>query len=195
MAAPDLTGYELIVGVTGGIAAYKTCTVVSRLVQQGAGVTVLMTEAALRFVGAQTFQALTGRQVHTSLWESESQHNPQHLRLGQGQDLMLIAPATANIIAKIAHGLADDLLSTTVVGADCPVVLAPAMNARMWANRVVQCNVQMLRDLGFSIIEPGTGWQACRAVGPGRMAEPEQIFDQICERLRSVPPRNPSAGK
>ena len=120
MAAPDLTGYEMIVGVTGGIAAYKTCTVVSHLVQQGAGVTVVMTEAALRFVGAQTFQALTGRQVHTSLWESESQHSPQHLRLGEGQDLMLIAPATANIMAKIAHGLADDLLSTTVVGPGAP---------------------------------------------------------------------------
>ncbi|UCG34184.1 MAG: hypothetical protein JSU68_06020 [Phycisphaerales bacterium] len=194
MAGPDLTGYETIVGVTGGIAAYKTCTVVSRLVQWGAGVTVVMTEASLRFVGAQTFQALTGRQVHTSLWESESQYSPRHLRLGEGQDLMLIAPATANIIAKIAHGLADDLLSTTVVGADCPVVLAPAMNARMWANRVVQHNVQALRDLGFGIIEPGTGWQACRAVGPGRMAEPEQILNQVAERLRSAPPRKQSAG-
>jgi phosphopantothenoylcysteine decarboxylase/phosphopantothenate--cysteine ligase len=131
--------------------------------------------------------------VYTSLWESESRYNPQHLRLGEGQDLMLIAPATANIIAKIAHGLADDLLSTAVVGADCPVVLAPAMNARMWANRVVQRNLQTLRDLSFRIIDPGTGWQACRAVGPGRMAEPEQILDQICERLRSAPPRKRSA--
>ena len=189
MSPPDLAGYEVTVGVTGGIAAYKTCTVVSRLVQQGAGVSVIMTESALHFVGAQTFQALTGRRVYTSLWESEDQYNPQHLRLGEGQDLMLIAPATANVIAKVVHGLADDLLSTAIVGADCPVVFAPAMNARMWANPVVQRNVDALRQLGYGIIEPGSGWQACRTVGYGRMAEPEQIIEQVMSRLQSAPPK------
>ena len=186
---PDLTGYEVIVGVCGGVAAYKTCTVVSALVQQGAGVSVVMTRAARKFVGPQTFQALSGRRVHTSLWEAESHYSPQHLRLGEGQDLMLIAPATASMIAKMAHGIADDLLSTTVVGADCPVMLAPAMNARMWGNSILQGNLQVLRKAGYVIIEPGTGWQACRAVGPGRMAEPEQILAEIKTRLQSAPPR------
>jgi phosphopantothenoylcysteine decarboxylase/phosphopantothenate--cysteine ligase len=185
----DLTGYEVIVGVCGGIAAYKTCAVVSRLVQAGAGVRVIMTKAARKFVGAQTLAALSGRRVHTSLWESQSHYSPQHIRLGEDQDLLLIAPATANIIAKIATGIADDLLSTTVVGADCPVMLAPAMNARMWNNPVVQRNVQTLRETDMTIIEPGTGWQACRSVGRGRMAEPEQILSVVEARLRSAPPR------
>ena len=189
MSAPDLAGYEVIVGVCGGVAAYKTCTVVSRLVQQGAGVSVLMTRAARKFVGAQTFQALSGRRVHISLWAGENHHSPQHLRLGEGQDLMVIAPATANIIAKIAQGIADDLLSTTVVGADCPVMLAPAMNTRMWNNPILQGNLQALRQAGYAVIEPGTGWQACRVVGPGRMAEPEQILAEIRARLKSAAPR------
>lgn len=185
----DLTGYQIIVGVSGGVAAYKTCAVVSALVQRGAGVRVIMTRAARRFVGVQTFAALSGRRVHTSMWQPEDTDTPQHLRLGENQDLMLIAPATANVIGKIANGIADDLLTTTVIAADCPVVLAPAMNARMWANPILQRNLQNLRQTAFGVIEPGTGWQACRTIGPGRMAEPEQILAEIESRLTKSPPR------
>ena len=192
MSEPDLAGYEVLVGVSGGIAAYKVCSVVSALVQRGAGVRVIMTRAARKFVGVQTFGGLTGRRVHTSMWEVEESDSPLHLRLGEEQDLFLIAPATANVIAKCASGIADDLLTTTVVGADCPVVIAPAMNARMWANRIVQRNLDTLRQIGFGVIEPGEGWQACRAVGPGRMAEPDAILAEITDRLSVKPPRRPA---
>ena len=192
MSETDLAGYEVLVGVSGGIAAYKVCSVVSALVQRGAGVRVMMTRSARKFVGVQTFQGLSGRRVHTSIWEAEESDSPQHLRLGEEQDLFLIAPATANVIAKCASGVADDLLTTTVVGADCPIVIAPAMNARMWANRIVQRNLDSLRRIGFGVIEPGVGWQACRAVGPGRMAEPDQILAEVADRLSSKPPRQPA---
>ncbi len=177
-----LRGNEVLVAVCGGIAAYKVCTVVSRLVQQGAGVTVMMTPSARRFVGEQTFAALSGRPVQTSLWEPPPAHVPPHLDLTESADLMLIAPATANIIGKLAGGIGDDLVSTTVLGAACPVVLAPAMNTRMWENPIVQQNLERLREADYRIIEPGTGWQACRTVGRGRMAEPEEILAEI-ERM------------
>lgn len=188
--ANDLGGYEVLIGVCGGIAAYKVCTVVSRLVQAGAGVTVAMSRAATRFIGVQTFQSLSGRRVHTSLWESADGNSPEHLRLGEDQDILVIAPATANIIAKMAHGIADDLISTVVVGADCPVMIAPAMNARMWANPIVQRNMEALRAAGTGVIEPGHGWQACRTIGAGRMAEPEDILQQIRSKLLASPPRS-----
>jgi phosphopantothenoylcysteine decarboxylase/phosphopantothenate--cysteine ligase len=181
----DLAGTEIVVAVCGGIAAYKVCTVVSRLVQRGAGVSVMMTGAARRFVGKQTFQALSGRSVQTSLWQPPPSHTPRHLDLTEAADLMLIAPATANTIGKIAAGVGDDLLSTTVLGAACPVVLAPAMNTRMWENPIVQRNVEALRELGYRFIEPGTGWQACRTTGTGRMAEPDDILAEIDRILSS----------
>ncbi len=189
----DLTGYEVLVGVCGGISAYKVCTVVSTLVQRGAGVTVAMTEAATKFVGPLTFQSLTARQVFTTLWSAEAYYDPQHIRLTEAADLFLIAPATANIIGKIACGIADDLLSTLVMTADCPVLLAPAMNTRMWQNPIVQANVTKLRGTGHPIIEPVSGWLACRTVGPGRMAEPQVILAEVIERLRAKPPKSKSA--
>jgi phosphopantothenoylcysteine decarboxylase/phosphopantothenate--cysteine ligase len=189
----DLTGYEVLVAVCGGIAAYKVGYVVSALVQRGAGVTVAMTESAMQFVGPVTFQSLTARQVFTSLWSADAYYDPQHIRLTEAADLFLIAPATANIIGKIACGIADDLVSTLVMTADCPVVLAPAMNTRMWQNPIVQANVMKLRGTGYPIIEPVSGWLACRTVGPGRMAEPETILAEAIERLRAKPPKSKSA--
>ena len=187
---PDLADREIVVGICGGIAAYKAATVVSRLVQRGAGVTVAMTEAAGRFVTPLTFESLTARRVFTSLWDAQDYHDPQHIRLTERADLFVIAPATANTIAKIAHGLADDLVSTMVLSADCPVLLAPAMNTRMWENPAVRQNVQTLIERGHPIVPPTEGWLACRTVGPGRMAEPESILAKINALLDTVSRKN-----
>ncbi|HKQ47625.1 MAG TPA: flavoprotein [Phycisphaerae bacterium] len=186
----ELTGCEVVVGVCGGIAAYKTAALVSALVQRGAGVTVAMTAAAKHFVGPLTFEALTARQVFTSPWESTAYFDPQHIRLTEGADVMVIAPATANIIGKIAHGLADDLVSTMVMSAACPVLLAPAMNTRMWENAIVQDNVKSLAARGYRIVPPGEGWLACRTIGSGRMAEPDEILARTIELLKASPPKN-----
>jgi phosphopantothenoylcysteine decarboxylase/phosphopantothenate--cysteine ligase len=185
----DLVGYEVIVALTGGIAAYKVCTLVSRLAQAGAGVTAVMTRAARKFVGELTLQALTRRQVYKSLWDAQQQFDAQHISLTEVADLFVVAPATANILGKVAGGLADDLVSTMVMAADSPVVFAPAMNTRMWSNPIVQDNVARLKRFGYTFIDPGEGWLACRTVGPGRMAEPEQILQSVREMLLRKPPK------
>lgn len=189
-ASDDLRGYEVVVAVCGGIAAYKVCTVVSRLAQHGAGVTVVMTEAATKFVTPLTFESLSLRRVFTSAWESEGYHDPQHLRLTESADLFLVAPCTANMIGKIAGGIADDLVSTMVMSTDCPVVLAPAMNTRMWNNPIVQGNVKTLAKAGYEIIPPAEGWLACRTVGAGRLPEPENLIDAVALSLIKKRPRN-----
>lgn len=188
--AAELSGYEVVVAVCGGIAAYKTASLVSSLVQRGAGVTVAMTESAQKFITPLTFQALTARQVFTSTWAAEQYHDPQHLRLTESADLFIIAPATANIIGKIACGIADELVSTMVMSTDCPVLLAPAMNTRMWENPIVRRNMSTLRELGYLETPPGEGWLACRTVGTGRMAEPAEILDHARRTLLSKPPRS-----
>lgn len=185
----DLLGYELLVAVTGGIAAYKTCHVVSRTVQRGCGVTVAMTESATRFVGPVTFRALSGRRVFTSMWEADDRYDHQHVQLTERADLFLIAPATANIVGKIAGGIGDDLVSTMALSVDSPLVLAPAMNARMWSNAVVQQNVEKLRSLGVQLVGPDAGWLSCRETGMGRMAEPVQIIDAVARLLLERPPK------
>lgn len=190
----DLRDYEVVVAVCGGIAAYKVCTVVSRLVQRGAGVTVAMTESATRFVGPTTFQALTAREVLTSLFSASDAFDPQHIGLTDRADLFLIAPATANIIGKIAGGICDDLVSTMVVAASCPVILAPAMNDSMWAHPAVRANVAKLDTFGCDMVGPAEGWLACRSVGPGRMAEPEEILDSLVARLQAAPPKKIGTG-
>lgn len=192
--AGPLPGYEVLVAVCGGIAAYKVGHVVSQLVQRGAGVTVAMTSAARKFVGPTTFRALTGRRVLTSIWTEADPSDVQHIALSGAADLMLIAPATANIIGKIAAGIADDIVTTLVVSQDSPVLLAPAMNTRMWQNRVVQRNLATLKELGCEIIDPGEGWLACRTVGPGRMAEPEEILEAVATRLTTKPPKAQTTG-
>ena len=185
----DLAGYEVVVCVCGGIAAYKVCEVVSRFVQRGAGVTVAMTKAARKFVGPVTFQALTGRRVLTGLWAPDDTHEVRHIGVTEAADLILIAPATANIIGKIAGGIADDLVSTLVVSAASPVVLAPTMNERMWANSVVQGNVVKLTELGYKFVGPQEGWLACRGVGPGRMADAIEILEAVAAMLKAHPAR------
>ena len=185
----DLSGYEILTCVCGGIAAYKVCEVVSKLVQRGAGVTVAMTRSAKKFVGPTTFQALTGRPVLTSLWSAADPEDVQHIALTGAADLVLIAPATANILGKIASGIADDVVTTLVISAASPVILAPAMNERMWANAIVQENMANLKRCGFTMVGPGEGWLACRSIGPGRMAEPSEILDIVVAKLKSQPPK------
>lgn len=181
----DLAGREVIVGVSGGIAAYKVCDVVSQLVQRGCGVTVAMTRAARRFVQPLTFQALSGRPVLTSLWSDEQPGDVQHITLTENADLMILAPATADLIGRIAGGIANDVLTTLVISADTPTVLAPAMNNRMWANPIVQRNVNSLIEIGYTFVGPREGWLACRSKGPGRMAEPNEIVDAASTSLFS----------
>jgi len=175
--ACDLSGREVIVCVSGGIAAYKTCEVVSRLVQCGAGVTVAMTQSAQHFVGPTTFQALSGRRVLTDLWSQSD--DVQHISVTERADLMLIAPATANVIGKVACGIADDIVTTLVISAASPVLMAPAMNPRMWASSAVKQNLATLKERGFHLVGPGEGWLACRSKGAGRMAEPAEMLSKI----------------
>ncbi|MBN1910216.1 MAG: phosphopantothenoylcysteine decarboxylase [Pirellulales bacterium] len=181
-----MNGRELIVGVTGGIAAYKTAVLVSRLVQSGAGVSVVMTRAATRLVGPKTFEALTGRPVGVKTF-GPLPH--PHIELADKADLMCVAPATANILAKAACGLADDLLSTVLLSFDGPLVMAPAMNTKMWAKPSVQRNVAQLRADGVTLIEPEEGYLSCGARGPGRMASPETIYDVLTGLAAKLPDR------
>ncbi len=190
---PGLDGYEVLVCVCGGIAAYKTAALVSTLVQRGAGVSVAMTRAARRFVGQTTFEALSGRPVLRSLWNRPDPARISHLAASEAADLIVVAPATANVIGKVCAGLADDIVSTLLLGAACPVLLAPAMNERMWQHPAVQRNVAWLRENGFAIVGPESGWQACRAVGPGRMSEPDAIYAAIRDALLARPPRGGKA--
>lgn len=178
-----MKGRELVIGVTGGIAAYKTAALVSQLVQAGAGVSVVMTESAARLVGPKTFEALTGRPVALEMFGPGAH---PHIELAESAQLVCVAPATANLLAKAAHGLADDLLSTLLLAFHGPVILAPAMNSHMWEKPAVQRNVKQLRDDGYRMVDPEEGYLSCRMVGPGRMASPEKIFQIIAETLRTV---------
>lgn len=178
-----LAGRELIVGVCGGIAAYKACEVVSRLAQRGCGVTVIMTEHATKFVTPLTFEALSGRRVLVDPWKLQDTSDPQHIKLTERAHLMLVVPATANLIAKVATGLADDLLSLMICASACPVVFAPAMNNRMWDHPVAQENVAKLRRIGYAFIGPSPGWLACRNIGMGRLSEPAEIIETVTAML------------
>jgi phosphopantothenoylcysteine decarboxylase len=189
--APDaLAGYEVLLCVTGGIAAYKAAALTSALVQRGAGVRVAMTRAARRFVGVATFQALSGRPVHTTQWPTADSGDIQHLRLTEIADLAIVAPATANCLGKLAAGIADDLVSALLLGADCRVLAAPAMNERMWLHPAVQRSVAALSEWGVTFVGPESGWQACRAVGPGRMSEPTEILAVAAKMLRGAAPKS-----
>lgn len=180
---PSLAGREILLAVCGGIAAYKVADLTSKLVQAGAGVTVVMTEAATKFVTPLTFEALSARKVLSDPWTLQDSSDPQHIDLTENADLMLIAPATANTIAKIAHGLCDDLVSLLACAAACPIAYAPAMNNRMWANPITQENVRKLQSHGHHFIGPDAGWLACRNVGPGRMSEPAAILQAVAQLL------------
>ncbi len=171
---------ELLIGVSGGIAAYKTASLVSRLVQAGAGVTVVMTRSATRLVGPKTFEALTGRPVRTRTFGPGAH---PHIELAEAANLLCVAPATANILAKAAMGLADDLLSTLLLSFDGPTLFAPAMNANMWKKPAVARNIAQLKADGAILVGPGEGYLSCGMQGIGRMAEPETIFQAIAAAL------------
>ncbi len=168
---------RVVLGVSGGIAAYKACELLRRLTESGYETRVVPTESALRFVGAATFSALSGRPVTTDVWESV--HEVPHVRIGQGADLVVVAPATADILAKAAHGLADDLLTNTLLTARCPVIFAPAMHTEMWEHPATQENVATLRRRGALVIEPAVGRLTGADTGKGRFPEPEAVFE-VC---------------
>lgn len=174
---------EILLGVTGGIAAYKSADLCSKLVQQGAGVSVILTDAAQKFIGRTTFEALTGRPVNADLFEPTEHYRGEHIGLAQRARLIVIAPATAACLARLANGLADDLLTTTVLASTAPVLVAPAMNCDMWAKAAVQRNVSQLREDGVLFVDPEDGWLSCGQVGAGRMASPESIVERIQQEL------------
>jgi phosphopantothenoylcysteine decarboxylase / phosphopantothenate---cysteine ligase len=170
----------VVLGVTGGIAAYKACELLRLFTESGYDVRVVPTESALAFVGAPTWAALSGKPVSTEVWDDV--HEVPHVRIGQAADLVVVAPATADLIAKAAHGLADDLLTNTLLTARCPVVFAPAMHTEMWQHPATADNVATLRRRGALVIDPAVGRLTGADTGPGRLPEPEQIF-QACVRV------------
>jgi len=187
--AKQLAGKRVLVALSGGIACYKTATLVSRLVQRGAEVRVIMSDAATRFITPLTLQSLSGHPVLTSMWDHDDRPDSQHVGLARWCDVLCIAPCSADMIAKITHGLTPDIVSLTAsaLPAETPLLLAPAMNADMWANPVCQRNLTLLRELlpKLNEVGPEEGWQACRTKGGGRMSEPEAIRDKIVELLGS----------
>jgi phosphopantothenoylcysteine decarboxylase/phosphopantothenate--cysteine ligase len=173
---------EIIVGVTGGVAAFKTAAMVSRLVQDDYSVRVVMTEAATQFVGTATFAALTGKSVVTKTFDPQFPLGA-HIELARNSDLFCIAPATANFLANTANGVANDLLTTLYLCFMGPVVMAPAMNCEMWDKAAVQRNVNQLKSDGVTLVGPEEGWLSCRVKGKGRMSEPDSIIETIISKL------------
>ncbi len=171
----------VVLGVSGGIAAYKSCELLRRLSESGHDVTVVPTAAALRFVGAPTWAALSGKPVSAEVWDDV--HEVPHVRIGQSADLVVVAPATADLLAKAAHGLADDLLTNTLLTARCPVVFAPAMHTEMWEHPATQANVATLRERGALVLEPAEGRLTGADSGKGRLPEPAEIFEFVTEVL------------
>lgn len=178
-----LADRTIVVGVAGSIAAFKAAEVVSQLVQRGAGVSVVMTRNAAEFVGPLTFQTLTRRRVLIDQYDLESIVDATHISLTDEADLVLVAPATANVIAKMAHGIADDALTSVLLSVDCPVFVAPAMNVRMWNHPATQENLATLKRRGVTILEPGEGFLACGTYAKGRLAEPAQIVEAVEKAL------------
>lgn len=174
-----LKGKTVVLGVTGGIAAYKSAALTSLLVKAGAQVQVIMTEHARQFIAPLTFESLTGRRCLTDTFDRNHEYSTEHVELAKEADVVMIAPATANIIAKIAHGMADDMLTTTVLACDCPKIVAPAMNTRMYENPVTQDNICKLEEYGMTIAHPTSGHLACGDIGKGKMLEPEELFQYI----------------
>jgi phosphopantothenoylcysteine decarboxylase/phosphopantothenate--cysteine ligase len=181
-----LAGKEILLAVGGGISAYKSADLVSKLVQSGAGVTVIMTNAGTKFVTPLTFQALSGRPVRVDLFDLPDSSDPQHISLTEKANLFLIAPSTADLIAKAAHGICDDLVSTMICASGCPVAHCPAMNWRMWENPITQENVKKLQSVGHRFIGPESGWLACRHVGSGRMSDPSTILQTVIDWLKNA---------
>jgi len=174
-----MRGKHVLLGVTGGIAAYKSAELVRRLIERGAEVQVVMTAAAREFIGATTFQALSGRPVRGSLWDASAEAAMGHIELARWADLVLVAPASADFLARLAHGRADELLATLCLATSAPIVVAPAMNQQMWANAATQANMATLAQRKIRIFGPAVGDQACGETGPGRMLEATEIADLV----------------
>ena len=185
MQTITLKSKKILVGVTGGIAAYKICSLVNMLIKEGAEVRIVMTESAIKFVTPLTFQSLTNHHVYTDLWNSKDEDSIEHISLSRWPDVIVIAPATANTIAKIAHGRADNLLTTIVLAAKpaIKIIVAPAMNTLMWENPATQTNITYLKDNGKIILDPREGVLACRDEGAGKIADTEAIIDTIKKAL------------
>lgn len=174
-----LKGKNVLLGITGGIACYKAAELTSLLVKQHADVHVIMTKGATEFMSPLTFEALTGNKVHTDIFDKDAGTEIPHISLSGNADVMIIAPATANVIAKIAHGLADDILTSTTLAANCPKIIAPAMNTRMYENPVTTDNIEKLRNYGWVVIEPDSGRLACGDTGKGKLPSPERLLEAV----------------
>ncbi len=174
-----LKGKTIVLGVCGGIAAYKACELTRRLVEAGSDVHVVLTKAAQEFVTPLTFQTLSGHPVHTDLFNLTQEQEIGHISLADRADAILVAPATADLVARAAHGLCDDLLTTVLCATRAPVLLAPSMNVNMWNNKITQENLDKLRKHGCLVIEPEAGYLACGYTGKGRLPEPEAIIDSL----------------
>ena len=190
-----LENLNILLGVTGGIAAYKAVDLAGKLTACGAGVSTVMTEAACRFVGPKSFEAVTGSAVYTTMWSTPEEHKISHIALADAADIVVVAPATANIIGKIANGICDDLLSTVLCTCwprieSGAALLAPAMNNNMWANPTVQANVKRIKEMGFQLIGPVEGRLACGSEGLGRMSEPREILNAIEEIASKIKKRD-----
>jgi phosphopantothenoylcysteine decarboxylase / phosphopantothenate---cysteine ligase len=179
---------NVVLGVGGGIAAYKACELLRLFTESGHAVRVVPTAAALKFVGAPTWAALSGRPVSAEVWDDA--HEVPHVRIGRHAELVVVAPATADVLAKAVHGIADDLLTNTLLTATCPVVFAPAMHTEMWENAATRANVAVLRDRGYVVIEPAVGRLTGADTGKGRLPDPEEIFE-IARRILRRPRQNP----
>lgn len=178
-----LKGKTILLGVTGGIAAYKAAYLASALHKQGCEVHVLMTANAINFINPITFESLTGHKCLVDTFDRNFEFNVEHVALAKAADLCLVAPATANVIAKMAHGLADDMLTTTVLACKCPKLVSPAMNTRMYENPITQDNLDRLRHYGFTVIEPERGYLACGDTGAGKFPDPEVILEYVYQEL------------
>jgi len=196
MRKPGIDKLNILLGVSGGVAAYKVVDLASKATAAGAKVNTVLTEAACRLVGPKSFEAVTCSAVFTNLWAMSEQHNSSHIALADWADIVVVAPATADIIAKIANGICDDLLSTTLCACWALIksgtaLLAPAMNNKMWDNPAVQRNVRMAKEMGFKLIGPGKGRLACGTEAVGRMAEPQHILEAIEKIASQIKKRQP----
>ena len=189
-AQMQLANKRIVLGVTGGIAAYKSADLVRRLRDAGAEVRVVMSRGALAFIRPLTFQAVSGNPVHTDLLDEKAEAGMGHIELARWADLILVAPATANFMARLAHGMADDLLTTLCLATAASLVIAPAMNQQMWSNAATQANRELLQERGIELIGPDSGSQACGETGPGRMVEPAELVEFL-----AAPKSLPLSGK
>ncbi len=179
MQGETLTQKRILLGISGGIAAYKAAELTRLLIKAGADVQVVMTAGAEAFITPLTLQALSGKPVRTGLFDAQAEHAMGHIELARWADLIVIAPASADVMARLTHGMADDLLATLCLATTAPLMIAPAMNQQMWQHPATQHNVQMLLSRGVTLVGPDSGDQACGETGPGRMLEPQQILEQI----------------